>query len=73
MYLNERVAKQMLLAEAKSKPSEKIFFGGISFTYGELALVLEGKTDSFSDKRRVSCLNRYAEKLIKSFKKVSGR
>jgi hypothetical protein len=73
MGVNDKTVKQLLLAEAKSKPHEKIFFGGVSFTYGELALILEGKTDTFSDEQRVRCLNAYVKKLIKSFKKVARR
>jgi hypothetical protein len=71
--MNDKKAKQLLLAEAKSKPNEKIYFGGVSFTYGELALLLEGKIDNFSDKQRLRYLNEYVKKLIKSFKKVAGR
>jgi len=71
--MNDKKVKQLLLAEAKSKPNEKIYLGGVSFTYGELALILEGKVDSFSDEQRLRFLNDYVKKLIKSFKKVARR
>ena len=73
MHVSDNEIKQLLIEEAKRKPNEKIFFGGVSFTYGDLALALEGKVESFSGKQKINCLNTYAKKLIKSFREIHAR
>jgi hypothetical protein len=67
---SEEAARQLLLEECRSKPHERIFYGELSFTYRELGMVLEGVTPSVFDRDRLNLLRSYAEKMVKSLKKV---
>jgi hypothetical protein len=72
----DKVARELLIEECKSKPNEKVFFAGRVFTYAELAQVLEvlegGEVSAF-DAPHITYARKCAESLVQSLKKILER
>lgn len=69
----DKVARELLIEECKSKPNEKLFFAGRAFTYAELAQALEGGEVSAFDALRLTYARKCAESLVQSLKKILER
>ena len=69
----EKVARELLIEECKSKPNEKVLFAGRVFTYAELAQALEGREVSAFDAFRFTYVRKCAESLVQSLKKILER